>query len=120
MEELKLPLIGDKFPKLEVQTTRGKKKLPDAYKGKWFILFSHPADFTPVCTTEFYAFQKRYNDFKKLNTELIGLSVDQLSSCLSSGAIKGFTMDRKKIMIEGEPTEQAGKLIEYIKGTLGR
>jgi len=80
MEEFKIPLIGDKFPDLEVQTTRGKKKLPDAFKGKWFILFSHPADFTPVCTTEFVAFQKRYKDFKKLNTELIGLSVDQVFS----------------------------------------
>jgi peroxiredoxin (alkyl hydroperoxide reductase subunit C) len=79
-EEQKMPLIGDKFPDLEVQTTEGKMKLPEAYKGKWFILFSHPADFTPVCTTEFYAFQKRYPEFKKLNTELIGLSVDQVFS----------------------------------------
>lgn len=75
-----IPLIGDKFPELEVQTTHGKLKLPDAYKGKWFILFSHPADFTPVCTTEFVAFQKRYDEFKKLNTELIGLSIDQVFS----------------------------------------
>jgi len=80
MEEMKMPLIGDKFPKLDVQTTHGMKKLPDAFKGKWFILFSHPADFTPVCTTEFVAFQKRYNEFKKMNTELIGLSVDQVFS----------------------------------------
>jgi peroxiredoxin 2/4 len=80
MEEMKMPLIGDKFPDLNVQTTHGMKKLPDEYKGKWFILFSHPADFTPVCTTEFVAFQKRYNEFKKLNTELIGLSVDQVFS----------------------------------------
>ena len=82
MEEeiCKMPLIGDKFPTIEVQTTHGKKKLPDEFKGKWFILFSHPADFTPVCTTEFVAFQKRYNQFKKLNTELIGLSVDQVFS----------------------------------------
>jgi len=79
-EEMKMPLIGDKFPELEVQTTEGKMKLPEAFKGKWFILFSHPADFTPVCTTEFYAFQKRYPAFKKLNTELIGLSVDQVFS----------------------------------------
>ena len=79
-QETKMPLIGDKFPTLDVQTTEGKMKLPDAFKGKWFILFSHPADFTPVCTTEFYAFQKRYPEFKKLNTELIGLSVDQVFS----------------------------------------
>lgn len=71
-----IPLIGEKFPEIEVMTTIGKIKLPEHYSGKWFVLFSHPADFTPVCTTEFIAFAKRYNDFKKLNTELIGLSVD--------------------------------------------
>lgn len=80
MEEKKMPLIGDKFPEMEVQTTEGKIKLPEAYKGKWFILFSHPGDFTPVCTTEFYGFQKRYDQFRELNTELIGLSVDQVHS----------------------------------------
>ncbi|MFW6117130.1 MAG: peroxiredoxin [Thermoproteota archaeon] len=71
-----MPTIGEKFPEMEVNTTHGKIKLPDRYKDKWFILFSHPGDFTPVCTTEFVAFAKRYDDFKKLNTELIGLSVD--------------------------------------------
>lgn len=81
MEE-KMPLIGDKFPELAVQTTKGMMKIPDAFKGKWFILFSHPADFTPVCTTEFVAFQKRFDEFKKLNCELIGLSVDQVFSHL--------------------------------------
>lgn len=75
-----IPLLGEKFPEIEVQTTHGKVKLPKAFKGKWFILFSHPADFTPVCTTEFVAFQKRYNKFKKLNCELIGLSIDQVFS----------------------------------------
>lgn len=75
-----MPLIGDKFPEIEVQTTQGKMKLPEVFEGKWFILFSHPADFTPVCTTEFYAFQQRYPEFKKLDTELIGLSVDQVFS----------------------------------------
>ena len=73
-----MPLIGEKFPQLEVRTTKGTLKLPDDYKGRWFILFSHPADFTPVCTTEFVAFQKRYEDFQKLGCDLIGLSIDQV------------------------------------------
>ena len=75
-----MPLLGEKFPELEVQTTHGKMKVPDDFKGKWFVLFSHPADFTPVCTTEFVAFQKRYDKFKKLDTELVGLSIDQVFS----------------------------------------
>ncbi|MEW9492018.1 MAG: peroxiredoxin [Candidatus Aramenus sulfurataquae] len=75
-QEFRIPLIGEKFPELEVETTQGKIKLPDQYKGKWFILFSHPGDFTPVCTTEFVSFAKKYEEFKRLNTELIGLSVD--------------------------------------------
>lgn len=73
-----MPLLGDDFPQMKVQTTHGVKELPGDYKGKWFVLFSHPADFTPVCTTEFVAFQKRYDKFRALNTELIGLSVDQV------------------------------------------
>ena len=79
MEE-KFPLIGDKLPEMEVQTTHGKRKLPDDYLGKWLVLFSHPADFTPVCTTEFVAFAKRHEEFRKLNCELLGLSIDQVFS----------------------------------------
>ncbi len=79
-EVTRMPLLGDKFPEMEVKTTHGVIKLPDHYKGKWFILFSHPADFTPVCTTEFYAFQKRYDQFRELGVELIGLSIDQTFS----------------------------------------
>lgn len=78
--EGKISLLGEGFPQIVVETTHGSIKLPDAFRGKWFILFSHPADFTPVCTTEFVAFQKRYDEFKKLNTELIGLSIDQVFS----------------------------------------
>ena len=78
--EGKIPLIGERFPLVEVQTTHGRVKLPDDYSGKWFVFFSHPADFTPVCTTEFVAFQKRYEKFKELNCELIGLSIDQVFS----------------------------------------
>ncbi len=79
-EKTAFPLIGDKFPEMEVQTTHGMMNLPKDLSGKWFILFSHPADFTPVCTTEFVAFQKRYKEFKELNTELVGLSIDQVFS----------------------------------------
>jgi len=77
-----IPLIGDKFPTMEVTTTFGPMKLPDdAIKGGyWFVLFSHPADFTPVCTTEFHAFAKRNDQFQALNTRLIGLSIDQVFS----------------------------------------
>ncbi len=78
MEKTGMPLLGDSFPEMKVQTTRGSFKLPEHFSGKWFVLFSHPADFTPVCTTEFVAFQKRYDKFKDLNCELIGLSVDQV------------------------------------------
>lgn len=65
---------------MEVQTTHGKLKLPSEYKRKWFVLFSHPADFTPVCTTEFYSFAKNYKKFQDFNCELIGLSIDQVFS----------------------------------------
>lgn len=69
----RMPLIGEKFPEVEVTTTHGRLKLPDHFtsKGKWFVLFSHPADFTPVCTTEFYSFSLYYPEFEKLNTGLI-------------------------------------------------
>lgn len=78
--ENSFPLIGEKMVDLEVCTTRGNMKLPGDMQGKWFVLFSHPADYTPVCTTEFVAFQKRYDDFRALNCELIGLSIDQVFS----------------------------------------
>jgi peroxiredoxin 2/4 len=68
------------MPDLQVQTTHGMKNIPGDYKGKWIVLFSHPADFTPVCTTEFVAFAKRNDQFKKLNAELIDLSIDQVFS----------------------------------------
>lgn len=71
-------VIGEKFPEAEVKTTHGNMKLPDAFKGKWFVLFSHPGDFTPVCTTEFYSMQKRLEKFKELGAEVIGLSIDQV------------------------------------------
>ena len=78
-----IPLLGDRFPDVEVVTTHGDLRLPVDMAGKWFVLFSHPGDFTPVCTTEFYAFAKRAEEFKDLNAELIGLSIDQVQSHLN-------------------------------------
>ncbi len=71
--------LGQKAPEFIANTTKGPVSLED-YKGKWVILFSHPADFTPVCTTEFMEFARKYGEFKKLNVELIGLSVDSIYS----------------------------------------
>ena len=81
MEEVtttKMPLIGDPAPSFKAKTTQGEINFPEDFKGKWVILFSHPADFTPVCTTEFMTFASMVDEFKALNTELIGLSVDSL------------------------------------------
>ncbi len=74
----RMPLIGDPAPSFKAVTTQGVVNFPEDYKGKWVILFSHPADFTPVCTTEFMTFASMMDEFKALNTELIGLSVDSL------------------------------------------
>jgi peroxiredoxin 2/4 len=75
--QFKMPLINEKAPDFDAWTTHGQKKLKD-YEGKWLILFSHPADFTPVCSTEFMGFQSKFEDFKKINTELLGLSIDSV------------------------------------------
>jgi len=74
-----LPRLGSPAPQFEAETTHGKLRLED-YKGSWLILFSHPADFTPVCTTEFIAFQEIYPELQKMNTELLGLSIDSVYS----------------------------------------
>ena len=74
----RMPLIGDMAPAFSAVTTQGPINFPEDYKGKWVILFSHPADFTPVCTTEFMTFATLADEFKALNTELVGLSVDSL------------------------------------------
>jgi peroxiredoxin (alkyl hydroperoxide reductase subunit C) len=93
--EGRIPLLGEKIPEMEVKTTFGVKKFPTDFSGKWVVLFSHPGDFTPVCTTEFFAFQKRFEDFKKLNTELIGLSIDQVFS-----HIKWVEWIKKELKVE--------------------
>lgn len=77
-QQQRMPLIGDAAPAFKAVTTQGEINFPEDYKGKWVILFSHPADFTPVCTTEFMTFASMMDEFKELNTELVGLSVDSL------------------------------------------
>jgi len=76
MEERSMSLIGDPAPAFTAPTTQGEINFPDDYEGKWVILFSHPADFTPVCTTEFMTFASMAEDFRARNCELIGLSID--------------------------------------------
>lgn len=81
MEEMNvMPRIGEKAPAFEAVTTQGKISFPSDFKGKWVILFSHPSDFTPVCTSEFMTFGKMGKEFEALNCQLIGLSVDGLYS----------------------------------------
>jgi peroxiredoxin (alkyl hydroperoxide reductase subunit C) len=76
---ISLPILGAPAPDFEAETTQGPITLSDL-QGKWVILFSHPADFTPVCTTEFVAFARANDEFKALNAQLIGLSIDSVHS----------------------------------------
>lgn len=79
-QPVRLPLIGEKAPSFKAETTQGPLNFPDDYKGKWVIFFSHPADFTPVCTTEFMTFAAMQPQFEKLNCQLLGLSIDSTYS----------------------------------------
>ncbi len=76
----RVPLIGDDAPSFQAETTQGPINFPADFKGKWVILFSHPADFTPVCTTEFMTFATMMPEFEALNCKLVGLSIDSLYS----------------------------------------
>lgn len=79
-EIIAMPRIGDKAPEFKAVTTQGNINFPTDYSGKWIILFSHPADFTPVCTSEFMTFASMQDEFTALNTQLVGLSIDGLYS----------------------------------------
>lgn len=79
---VQFPRLNERAPEFNAKTTFGEKKLSD-YEDKWLILFSHPADFTPVCTTEFIGFAKAAETFKSMNCELLGLSIDSLFSHLA-------------------------------------
>jgi len=79
-EVVSMPRIGDAAPEFKAVTTQGKINFPSDYKGNWVILFSHPADFTPVCTSEFMTFATMEEKFEQANCKLVGLSVDGLYS----------------------------------------
>lgn len=79
-QSVSMPRIGDKAPAFKAVTTQGEINFPEQYSGSWVILFSHPADFTPVCTSEFMTFASREEEFSKVNCKLVGLSVDGLYS----------------------------------------
>lgn len=79
-EVFSMPRINEDAPAFTAETTQGTINFPSDYKGKWVILFSHPADFTPVCTSEFMTFASMEEEFREFNTELVGLSVDGLYS----------------------------------------
>lgn len=83
LNQFSMPRIGDMAPDFQAITTKGKIKLSDFAKDKWIVMFSHPADFTPVCTTEMSGFATRKNEFDELNTELLGLSIDSIHAHLA-------------------------------------
>ena len=80
VQSVSMPRIGDKAPAFKAVTTQGEINFPEQYAGSWVILFSHPADFTPVCTSEFMTFASLEDQFAKANCKLVGLSVDGLYS----------------------------------------
>jgi peroxiredoxin 2/4 len=114
--QVTLPLIGDKAPSFKAKTTQGDISFPEDYKGQWVILFSHPADFTPVCTTEFMTFASMEDEFKALNTALIGLSVDSLFA-----HIAWLRTIKEKIEFKGMKNVEVNfPLIEDIKMDVAR
>ncbi len=81
-KQVQMPRIGDKAPDFTAKTTKGDIKLSEFAQEKWIVMFSHPADFTPVCTTEMSGFAQRKKEFDALNTELLGLSIDSIHAHL--------------------------------------
>jgi len=110
-ESFSMPRIGDHAPEFQAVTTQGPINFPADYSGSWVILFSHPADFTPVCTSEFVTFASMQEQFLKVNTKLVGLSVDGLYS-----HIAWLRTIREKIEFNGhKDVEVTFPLIEDIK-----
>lgn len=111
-----MPRIGDPAPAFTAETTQGPINFPADYRGRWVILFSHPADFTPVCTSEFVTFASMQDQFAAYNTDLVGLSVDGLYS-----HIAWLRTIREKIEFRGlKDVDVTFPLIEDITMTVAR
>jgi peroxiredoxin (alkyl hydroperoxide reductase subunit C) len=116
MTDGSIPLIGQDAPAFTADTTQGPITFPADYKGKWVILFSHPADFTPVCTTEFMTFARMQPEFRALNAELVGLSIDSTYS-----HIAWLRTIREKIQYKGmKDVEVTFPVISDIKMEVSR
>ena len=116
-----MPRIGDKAPSFEAATTQGPVRFPQDYAGRWVILFSHPSDFTPVCTSEFITFAARSAEFEALDCQLLGLSVDGLYSHIAwlrtirdRIAYKGMEHVEVKFPLIADPTMKVARLYGMI------
>lgn len=109
-----MPLIGEPAPEFRALTSMGAVNFPSDYKGKWVILFSHPADFTPVCTTEISTFAAMRADFEGLNTQVIGLSVDSVHSH------KAWLLDIDELKWAGPRTKVWFPIIDDLKMEVSR
>lgn len=139
IKPVSMPRIGDKAPEFKAVTTQGEINFPSDYTGKWTILFSHPADFTPVCTSEFMTFASMQEKFRNANCELVGLSVDGLYSHIAwlrtikdkieykgmknvevtFPLIEDITMDVSKkygMIMEGESSTKAVRAVFFVDG----
>lgn len=115
-----MPLIGEKAPQFTAETTHGSLSFPQDMKGKWTVLFSHPADFTPVCTTEFIGFQDLHDEFEKINTQLLGYSVDGIQSHVEwvRNIKKNFDIDIKFPIVSGPEVGHLYGMIHAVDSTV--
>ena len=115
-----MPLIGDKAPAFEAETTKGMIRFPDDYAGKWVILFSHPADFTPVCTSELFTFAKMTEEFREMDAELVGfMDRNGLGTVATRANIIRTLLERKYIRYSGKyviPTPKGLFFYETVRG----
>lgn len=115
-----IPLIGQRAPSFEAMTTQGPINFPEDKAGKWVVLFSHPADFTPVCTTEFLGFQDLKEEFDKINTDLLGYSVDGVHSHIEwlRNIEKNFGVKIEFPVIAGQEVARKYGMIHTVDSTV--